>query len=412
MTIQDIEPAWPGRADSTAVGWQCVIDLHNCATPYLDDLGWVRRTMLEAAHRAEATFVSEQFHRFEPHGISGVVVIGESHLAVHIWPERNFAAVDVFTCNSRLNMRAAAEWLTDAFIAGDPRFVYFIRGHNPSGSPELEHLEQDRDSLDVIEGGEAREEIYIDHDDATGGHWFVNNGAVVTKQTAHQTAEILEFAHYGRALVLDGKLQSAERDEYIYHETLVQPALCAHFMPRRVLIIGGGEGATAREVLKHPTIEEVVMVDLDSQLVGLAREHLHSWHRGVFDDPRLRVEICDGYEFIKANEDRYNVIIVDIVDSFDDGPAEELYTAEFYRTLKERLAPAGILVVQGMECNTSEWGGHVRIRNSLKELFGFVRSYVAFVPSFATTWGFIMASGSVDPRLLGASEVDATIAKR
>jgi spermidine synthase len=414
MTVREIEAAEPNVPDHLGIGWQCVIDLHRCATPHLDDIGWVRTTMLEAARRAEATVINEQFHRFEPHGISGVVVIGESHLAVHIWPERAFAAVDVFTCNSGLNMRAAAEWLTEAFAAADPRFVYFIRGRQPAPSPcgASPECVQATDAATLHRGEEPRDEIYIDEDGEIGGHWFVIDAAVATRQTPYQTAEILQFAHYGRALVLDGKVQSAERDEYIYHEALVQPALCAHFAPRRVLIIGGGEGATAREVLKHPTIEEVVMVDLDNQLVALAREHLQSWHRGAFNDPRLEVVICDGYEFVTSTTERYNVIIVDIVDSFEDGPAEALYTKDFYSGLKERLAPGGILVVQGMECDTNEWQGHLRVRAGLEELFGYVRSYVTFIPSFGSTWGFVMASDHVDPWTLSTEQIDHTIAGR
>jgi spermidine synthase len=413
MTIREVETAGVICADQRCIGWQCVIDLHRCATPHLDDLDWVRVTMLEAARRAEATIVNEQFHRFEPHGISGVVVIGESHLAIHIWPERQFAAVDVFTCNSGLNMRAAADWLANAFASADPRFVYFIRGREPvrpSNGGAGTTLAPDAPALHP--DNQPRDEIYIDQDDGVGGHWFVIDGAVATRQTPYQTAEVLQFAHFGRALVLDGKLQSAERDEYIYHEALVHPALCLHYRPRRCLIIGGGEGATAREVLKHPTIEQVVMVDVDNQLIALAREHLHSWHRDSFNDPRLEVVICDGYEFIRSTEDRFNVIIVDIVDSFEDGPAEALYTAEFYRTLKERLTPGGILVVQAMECDTSEWQGHLRVRNSLGELFGYVRSYLTFIPSFGSAWSFVMASDSTDPRALHAEEIDDTIARR
>jgi spermidine synthase len=414
MTIQEIETVGGNFADQRGIGWQGVIDLHHCASPHLDDIGWVRSTMLEAARRAEAMVVNEQFHRFEPHGISGVVVIGESHLAVHIWPERAFAAVDVFTCNSGLKMRAAAEWLAEAFGAADPRFVYFIRGCEPVLPADSELIREPRafNGLTPISCDEPGDDIYIDQDNGIGGHWFVVDGTIASKRTPYQTAEIMEFAHFGRALVLDGKLQSAERDEYIYHEALVHPALCAHFRPRRVLIIGGGEGATAREVLKHPTIETVVMVDIDSHLVALAREHLQSWHRDAFNDPRLEVVICDGYEFAKSTTERFNVVIVDIVDSFEEGPAEALYTAEFYRTLKDRLAPGGILVIQGMECDTSEWRGHLRVRQSLRELFGYVRSYQAFIPSYGSPWGFVMASDSVDPRALCAADIDDAIARR
>jgi spermidine synthase len=256
------------------------------------------------------------------------------------------------------------------------------------------------------------DELYIDRDDETGGHWFVNNGTIAAWQTRYQVAEILEFAHFGRALMLDGRVQSTERDEYIYHEALVQPALCLHSSPRRVLIIGGGEGATAREVLKHPTIENVVMVDVDGELVGLAREHLSAWHCDAFDDPRLKLAIRDGYDFIDATTERYNVIIVDIVDSFEGSPAEALYTAEFYKILKERLTPAGILVIQAMECDASEWEDHLRVRRSLEGLFRYLSSYLAFVPSYGSTWGFVMASDSIDPSAIQPAFVDKAIAER
>jgi spermidine synthase len=340
-------------------------------------------------------------------------MIGESHLAVHTWPERDFAAVDVFTCNSRVNVRAAAAWLVEAFAAREPRFVFFGRGqHNAvrdGATPLASNGAQVGTSVPLIE---PRDDLYIDHDDENGGHWFVNDRTIVSLQTAYQTAEIVEFAHYGRALVLDGKLQSVAHDEYIYHEALVQPALCLHVKPRHVLIVGGGEGATAREVLKHADVEEVVMVDVDGELVRLARQHLGAWHRDCFDDKRLRLLIRDGYEFIVATTDRFNVIIIDAVDSFEGGPAEALYTAEFYRILKGRLAPGGILVIQAMECDASEWKDHLRVRENLAGLFAYTRSYLTFVPSYWSTWGFVMASDLTDPHQADAAEIDAVIARR
>jgi spermidine synthase len=179
-----------------------------------------------------------------------------------------------------------------------------------------------------------------------------------------------------------------------------------------VLIVGGGEGATAREVLKHADVEEVVMVDVDSELVGLARQHLRAWHHDCFDDKRLRLLIQDGYEFVITTPDRFNVIIIDAVDSFEGGPAEALYTPEFYRILKSRLAPGGIVVIQAMECDASEWKDHLRVRENLSGLFAYTRSYLTFVPSYWSTWGFVMASDLTDPCQAQAAEIDAIIARR
>lgn len=116
----------------TPAGWQCVLDLYDCTCAQIDDLDWVRATMLEAAHVAEATIVTDSFHRFEPHGLSGVVVIAESHIAIHTWPERRYAAIDVFTCNSRLMVDAAARYLAQAFAATCVRKTDFTRGEQAS----------------------------------------------------------------------------------------------------------------------------------------------------------------------------------------------------------------------------------------------------------------------------------------
>ena len=150
-------------------------------------------------------------------------------------------------------------------------------------------------------------------------------------------------------MVLDGHTQSAEFDEYIYHEALVHPGLTACRNPRSVLVIGGGEGATLREVLRHPGIERIVMVDIDAKFVDLCREMLPQWHRGAFDDPRVELVFSDGKAFIEQTSEIFDVVILDVVDAFDEGPATLLYTRAFYGAAKSRLRPDGILVIQAME---------------------------------------------------------------
>lgn len=244
--------------------------------------------------------------------------------------------------------------------------------------------------------GVPRDNLYIDSDDKSGGHWFVREATIVSRQTAFQSVEILEFAHFGRALMIDNALQSAEYDEYIYHEALVQPAMCLHPEPERVLIIGGGEGATAREVLKHPTVRDVVMVDIDRELVGLSREHLAAWHKNCFEDARLRLVFGDGYDYAARATEQFDVIIVDLVDAASDGPAEALYTGDFYRLLKCRLAQGGLVAVQAMQCDAGACSEHRRLRDQLQAVFKHARSYAGYVPSFQSMWGFVLASDAID----------------
>jgi spermidine synthase len=406
------------QINSNSVGWQCVVDLHDCETPHLDEIGWVRETMLMAASLAEATVVGEHFHRFRPHGVSGVVIIGESHLAVHVWPERKYAAVDVFTCNTALKMRAASEYLVEAFRAARPHTTCLARGGNRLEIVDLDTLASEgvaaAESVQpvAIEYDAPCDDLYIDEDNDAGGHWFVRHRTVASLQTAFQKAEIVELAEFGKALILDDEVQSVEADEYIYHEALVHPAMTLHACPRSVLIIGGGEGAVAREVLKHPDVERVVMVDIDAGVVALAREHLASWHMGAFDDPRLELVIGDGGEFVRNSRDMFDVIFIDVVSSIDSGPARALYENAFFVAARQRLASGGTVVIQGTGCHIRDYGSHRRIRTGVDGLYKNVRSYLTFIPSFLWTWGFVMASDVCDPRLASAEMIDRTLDDR
>ena len=230
--------------------------------------------------------------------------------------------------------------------------------------------------------------------------------------TGYQRVEVVHSEVYGRSLLLDGKTQSTERDEHIYHETLVHPALLSHPDPRSVFIGGGGEGGTLRETLAHNTVEEVVMVDLDRQVVDLCRQHLPQHHQGAFDDPRANLVFDDARKYLETSSQQFDVMIMDLVDPLEGGPAYLLYTEEYYNIARARLKPGGILVTQSgpagflslHECFTT-------IYKTLESIFAHSRPYHAHVPSFITIWGFTMASDSalapLDP-----GEIDRRIAER
>ena len=243
-------------------------------------------------------------------------------------------------------------------------------------------------------------------------HHFAVEEVLFAGRTAFQNVSILETVEYGKMLVIDDRTQSAEEDEYIYHESLVHPALIAHPNPRDILIIGGGEGATAREVFRHPSVERVVMVDIDRELVEQCIKLMPEWHQGSFDDPRLTVVFADGKDYVNTTDRRFDVIIVDVCDVLEEGPALALYTERFYQTVKQRLAPSGIVVVQAMECSGLDFADHVTVHRTLRYVFEQVRSYTTFIPSFWASWGFVIASDTVDPRVLTAQTVDERLAAR
>ncbi len=232
-------------------------------------------------------------------------------------------------------------------------------------------------------------------------------------RTAYQDAVIQQFEHLGRCLVLDGKIQSAEVDEYIYHELLVHPALIAHPGPRRVLVCGGGEGAPLREILRHPSIESVVMVDIDRELVALCREHLPSWHAGAFDDPRVQVHFGDARAHVEHTADRYDVVIIDITDPIEGGPSKLLFTREFYQLVAGVLQPDGIVVTQAIGVHYDPADRlHAAIHHTMRQVFPHVRSYCDYIMSFDYPWAFVAGSRRPVWEDLDAAAVDRRLRAR
>ena len=235
---------------------------------------------------------------------------------------------------------------------------------------------------------------------------------IYSGRSKFQSVDIVDTGSFGVCLVLDGKIQSSEADEFIYHEALVHPAMLAHPRPEKVFIAGGGEGATLREVLAHKTVKKAVMVDIDKEVVSLCRRLLPTWHQKAFDDPRAELHFADAREYLENSSDRFDVIIIDLVDPLEQGPARLLYTREFYRTVKRRLGRTGIMSVQA---EPSEWGNldnFTAIVNTLRSVFSIACPYQVHMPSFFGLWGFATASRSLDPCALTPEEIDARISTR
>ncbi|WP_353683594.1 polyamine aminopropyltransferase [Thermodesulfovibrio sp. 3907-1M] len=219
---------------------------------------------------------------------------------------------------------------------------------------------------------------------------------IYSEISPYQRIEVIYSGNLGRCLLLDGKMQSAEADEFIYHEALVHPIMLLSESVERVLIAGGGEGATLREVLKYP-VKEVVMVELDESVIKTAKRYLPEWHNGAFDDPRVRLVIDDARTYIERTKNYFDVIIIDLPEPAEGGPAYLLYTKEFYEKVKEALTEKGMMVTQSASTSVNNLKVFVSIVTTLKQVFPYVKPYIAYIPSFFAPWGFVLVSKNINP---------------
>ena len=248
---------------------------------------------------------------------------------------------------------------------------------------------------------------------AVEGHMHAIARTIVAAQTKFQHVEIMETASYGKTLVLDGRIQSSQADEFVYHEALVQPGLLIlDAPPTSALVIGGGEGATLREILRYPSIRKAVMVDIDAEVVELCKRHLPEMHQGAFDDPRTEFRAEDARGYLERTGERFDLVVVDLVEPLEEGPACLLFTREFYTLVRERLTPGGAMTMQAGMTKVGELDFFTSIHRTLRDVFPVVAGYQTFVSCFGTPWGFILASRINDPRAQSAGEVDRLIADR
>jgi len=228
-----------------------------------------------------------------------------------------------------------------------------------------------------------------------------------------QDYEVWETPRFGKLFRLDGCFMTSERDEFHYHENLIHVPGVAHPALRRALLIGGGDGGSAEELLKYPGIERIVIAELDAKVVDIARRYLDAVHHGALDDPRVEIRIGDGMahvcEHAPATGERYDLIVLDLTDPI--GPAEALYTADFFAACKALLAEGGALTLHiGTPVFQPERVRELLAR--LRRVFARVRPYFLYIPLYGSLWGMACASDTLDPAALDANEVDRRLAER
>lgn len=230
--------------------------------------------------------------------------------------------------------------------------------------------------------------IYESHTPGYEVRWRIT-GILHQEVTPYQKLDVVETSEFGKALILDGALQISEKDEFIYHEMIAHVPMLSHPQPNRVLIVGGGDGGTLREVARHPELQSVDMVEIDERVIEVSKRFFPQV-ASAFTDERLNLYIADGIEFARGKHGPYDIIIVDSSDPV--GPAEPLFTTDFYQDLFNLLDEDGMLVVQS-ESPLFFADYFKNVYNNLRSVFPLVQVYTAYIPTYVSgPWSFTVGS--------------------
>jgi spermidine synthase len=376
----------------TADLYQC-----NCSRELLIDADRLAELCRRHTLGVGLTLVDEKWHTFpdhqgEPGGVTGMLLLAESHLAVHTWPERAGVTLDVYVCNYSADNSGKAERLMAELLAAlQPGRT--LRNRLQRGSPDPE----------------APPDLVLEALNEYSLYGYRVGQRLLTKQTAHQLLEVFDTPQFGRAMRLDGHFMTAEREEFFYHECLVHPAAIAHAEPRRALIIGGGDGGAAEELLKHPSMQSVVIAELDAEVVEAAKTYLGEVHRGILSDARVQVRIGDGFDYMLHTDARFDLVLLDLTDP--ETPAGPLYTAEAFAVVKRVLNPGGAVALH-IGTPIFEPEQVRRIAADLRASFSTVRCYGLYIPLYGAYWGLAVASDSLDPTALNRATVADRLTER
>ncbi|MFC2124918.1 polyamine aminopropyltransferase [Bacteroidota bacterium] len=377
-----------------ALGKHIIVEYFECDTDALQDVVYIENSMTKAAEMAGATIISSSFHHFSPFGVSGVIVIQESHLSIHTWPEYGFASVDIFTCGESVDPWIAYNYLKESLKAVHGSAVEMNRGHDrllPKTEVELEKFRDGR-SKEPTKIKSRRDIWFTERDEDIALSIRHEGEKLYDVQSDYQRVEVYKTIAYGNMLTLDGKVMCTEEDEYVYHEMIAHVPMLTHPNPRKVLVIGGGDGGTIREVVRHPEVEQVTLVEIDEKVIEASKLYFPNLS-SAFNNPKLNLVIEDGVNFVKVSKDNsYDIVIVDSNDPV--GPGEGLFTREFYNEVHRILAKQGIMITQS-ESPRFNRDVFKEIYSCYKEIYGTnnVYSYLMFLPSYPTgMWSFSYSS--------------------
>jgi spermidine synthase len=407
-----------------------------CSAALLTDLEKLSTLCRDATNDSTLTIVDEKWHLFpdwdgQPGGITGTILLAESHLAIHTWPERRGVTLDVYVCNFTSDNTGKAEQLFEALmLAFRPKNQVvnrIIRGDLAAGTEAGMGAADTADTADAADTADTavadaeavaraaaaapapapvtKDDFIFEWLNANAGYGYTARARLAEIQSPYQRIEVYDTAQFGKLFRLDGRLMTSEGDEFFYHECMTHPAALAHPNPESILVIGGGDGGSSEELFKHPGVKRIVMAELDPVVIDISKKWLGSIHKGVFDEPRLEVKIGDGFEYVKSTNERFDMIVLDLTDP--DTPAFHLYSEEFFRMCQRILKPGGMLT---LHLGSPVYQAETVRKNSanLRKVFRHVAPMSLFIPLYGSLWCLAVASDSIDPRALSVE----TIAQR
>ncbi|GAA2806897.1 spermine/spermidine synthase domain-containing protein [Crossiella cryophila] len=242
-------------------------------------------------------------------------------------------------------------------------------------------------------------------------HVHAVRSVLVTGRTARQGFEIVELGGYGRAMVIEGRVQSTEADEAAYHEALLLPGYCLLPHTRRVLCLGGANGGVLHRLCAMPELTSVVQLDIDPELHRHSLTHLPHMHRGAQLDPRCRLEFGDPRTLLGQQPGGFDLVLADLPDAVEGSPTPALFTREFYRQIKARLGPHGVFVTQAGAASFLDPEFFASVAHTLRSVFRHVLPYTLTVPAYGIPWGFVLASDGLDPATLTEELIERRLAE-
>ncbi|MGZ4031826.1 MAG: polyamine aminopropyltransferase [Tumebacillaceae bacterium] len=223
-----------------------------------------------------------------------------------------------------------------------------------------------------------------------------------TEQTEFQSLDLIDTVQWGKMLVLDGMVMTTDKDEFVYHEMISHVALNTHPNPKRVLVVGGGDGGAIREALKHPSVEKAVLAEIDGRVIEISKQYLPEI-AGKLDDPRVDVQVVDGIKYIHENKNSFDVIMVDSTEPV--GPAVGLFALDFYKGIYEALTEDGIMVAQ-TESPFLNADLISRVYKDIASVYPITRYYTCSIPTYPSgLWSFTMGSKKYDPLEVNEAEL-------
>ena len=381
----------------------------SCSAALLTDLETLSKACRDATNESKLTIVDQAWHRFpewngEAGGITGTLLLAESHLAIHTWPERRGVTLDVYVCNFTDDNTGMAEQLFEtlmlAFRPKNHVVNRITRGDLAAGT-----------AGDPAVAGNPTEkgDLVFDWLNAHSGYGTTATKTLAQIQSPYQKVEVYETQQFGKLFRLDGRMMTSEADEFFYHECMTHPAALVHPNPESILVIGGGDGGSSEELLKHPSVKRIVVAELDPVVIDISQKWLRSIHKGAFDDSRLEVAIGDGFEFVKSTTERFDMIVLDLTDP--DTPAFHLYSEQFFKMCQRILRPGGMLT---LHLGSPVYQAETVKKNAanLRKVFRHVAPMSLFVPLYGSLWCLAVASDTIDPRMTAAEVIAQRIDER